>query len=102
MASLTLEEYELRTDSKYRHYTATVDKALKSFEYTSEWADLISALGKLNKVGHIRGKAINQWADDPLAEKYRVGVCCFASAVGLLSCHCLPLHHSALLVTLMP
>lgn len=27
-----------------------VDKALKSFEYTSEWADLISALGKLNKV----------------------------------------------------
>ena len=53
MASLTLEEYELRADSKYRQYTATVDKALKSFEYTSEWADLISALGKLNKVGLI-------------------------------------------------
>ena len=51
MASLTLEEHELRADSKYRQYTATVDKALKSFEYTSEWADLISALGKLNKVG---------------------------------------------------
>ncbi|XP_043188734.1 protein dopey-1-like [Amphibalanus amphitrite] len=50
MASLTLEEHELRADSKYRQYTATVDKALKSFEYTSEWADLISALGKLNKV----------------------------------------------------
>lgn len=29
---------------------SAVDKALKSFEYTSEWADLISALGKLNKV----------------------------------------------------
>ena len=27
-----------------------VDKALKSFEYTTEWADLIAALGKLNKV----------------------------------------------------
>lgn len=27
-----------------------MDKALKNFEYTSEWADLISALGKLNKV----------------------------------------------------
>lgn len=31
-------------------YVNAVDKALKSFEYTSEWADLISALGKLNKV----------------------------------------------------
>lgn len=31
-------------------YVNSVDKALKSFEYTSEWADLISALGKLNKV----------------------------------------------------
>jgi hypothetical protein len=29
---------------------SAVDKALKNFEYTSEWADLISALGKLNKV----------------------------------------------------
>jgi hypothetical protein len=27
-----------------------VDKALKAFEYTTEWADLIAALGKLNKV----------------------------------------------------
>lgn len=37
-------------DSKYRVYVSAVDKALKNFEYTSEWADLISALGKLNKV----------------------------------------------------
>lgn len=29
---------------------SAVDKALKNFEYTSEWADLIAALGKLNKV----------------------------------------------------
>ncbi|KAJ8869978.1 hypothetical protein PR048_028989 [Dryococelus australis] len=34
-------------------YVSAVDKALKSFEYTSEWADLISALGKLNKVSSI-------------------------------------------------
>ena len=27
-----------------------VDKALKAFEYTTEWADLIAALGKLNRV----------------------------------------------------
>lgn len=34
----------------FHRYVNAVDKALKSFEYTSEWADLISALGKLNKV----------------------------------------------------
>lgn len=45
-----MEEYELMKESKYRMYVAAVDKALKNFEYTSEWADLISALGKLNKV----------------------------------------------------
>ncbi|XP_024938328.1 protein dopey-1 homolog isoform X2 [Cephus cinctus] len=50
MGSIALEEYELMKDSKYRVYVSAVDKALKNFEYTSEWADLISALGKLNKV----------------------------------------------------
>lgn len=45
-----MEEYELMKDSKYRMYVAAVDKALRNFDYTSEWADLISALGKLNKV----------------------------------------------------
>ncbi|KAJ8919768.1 hypothetical protein NQ315_006297 [Exocentrus adspersus] len=50
MTSVTMEEYELMKDSKYRMYVAAVDKALKNFEYTSEWADLIAALGKLNKV----------------------------------------------------
>ncbi|MBN3318093.1 DOP1 protein, partial [Atractosteus spatula] len=47
---MNAEESELLSDSKYRNYVAAVDKALKSFEYSSEWADLISALGKLNKV----------------------------------------------------
>ncbi|XP_043286527.1 protein dopey-1 homolog isoform X2 [Venturia canescens] len=50
MGSIALEEYELMKDSKYRVYVSAVDKALKNFEYTSEWADLIAALGKLNKV----------------------------------------------------
>ncbi|XP_060520914.1 protein dopey-1 homolog [Cylas formicarius] len=50
MATIAMEEYELMKDSKYRMYVAAVDKALKSFEYTAEWPDLISALGKLNKV----------------------------------------------------
>ncbi|XP_050520179.1 protein dopey-1 homolog isoform X3 [Daktulosphaira vitifoliae] len=50
MGTITTEEFDLMKDSKYRMYVNAVDKALKSFEYTSEWADLISALGKLNKV----------------------------------------------------
>jgi hypothetical protein len=50
MSTLTVEECELLSDSKYRAYISQVEKALRSFENTSEWADLISALGKLNKV----------------------------------------------------
>lgn len=45
-----MDEFHLMKDHKYRVYMSNVDKALKNFEYTSEWADLISALGKLNKV----------------------------------------------------
>lgn len=37
-------------EAKYRNYMTNIDKALKNFEYSSEWADLISALGKLSKV----------------------------------------------------
>lgn len=51
MTTVAMEEYDLMKDSKYRLYVAAVDKALKNFDYTSEWADLIAALGKLNKVG---------------------------------------------------
>merc|ERR1712141_36345 len=48
--SIILEEYELLGDAKYRGYMSQVDKALKAFEYTTEWADLIAALKKLNNV----------------------------------------------------
>lgn len=48
--SSLMEEFELMKQAKYRVYMQNVDKALKNFEYSSEWADLISALGKLNKV----------------------------------------------------
>lgn len=37
-------------NNKYKAYASAVDKALKSFESTTEWADLIAALGKLGKV----------------------------------------------------
>lgn len=49
-SGLIIEEQNLMTEPKYRVYMSNIDKALKNFEYSSEWADLISALGKLNKV----------------------------------------------------
>ena len=38
------------SSSKYKTYVQSVDRALKTFENPNEWADLISALGKLTKV----------------------------------------------------
>ncbi|KAJ8388524.1 hypothetical protein AAFF_G00132380 [Aldrovandia affinis] len=43
------EEQELLNDYRYRGYSAVIEKALRNFESSSEWADLISSLGKLNK-----------------------------------------------------
>ncbi|KAL0273816.1 UNVERIFIED_CONTAM: hypothetical protein PYX00_006399 [Menopon gallinae] len=50
MSTVALDEYELMQDPKYRLYVGAVDKALKYFESTEEWQDLITALSKLNKV----------------------------------------------------
>ena len=50
MNILSVEECELLGDSKYRSYVSQIEKALKAFDSTTEWADLISALAKLNKV----------------------------------------------------
>lgn len=43
-------DLDLPKDAKYKSFIAQVDKSLKSFEYSTEWADLISALGRLIKV----------------------------------------------------
>ncbi|XP_028291637.1 protein dopey-2 [Gouania willdenowi] len=43
------EELELQNDYRYKNYAAVIEKALRNFECSSEWADLISSLGKLNK-----------------------------------------------------
>ena len=47
---LSCEENVLLKDAKYRYYVTSIDKVLKLFDNSSEWADLIPALGKLNKV----------------------------------------------------
>ncbi|KAJ7420951.1 hypothetical protein BTVI_19872 [Pitangus sulphuratus] len=45
------EEQDLLGDYRYRNYSSAIEKALRNFESSSEWADLISSLGKLNKRG---------------------------------------------------
>lgn len=59
MGTIAKEEEELMKDSKYKLYVSQIDKSLRNFEYSSEWADLIAALGKLNKV-------INNYAKYPV------------------------------------
>ena len=49
-ADALMKEKKLMAEAKYRNYMSNIDKALRNFEYSSEWADLISALGKLSKV----------------------------------------------------
>lgn len=34
---------------KFKAYQQQMEKALRAFEYTTEWADLVNALGKVNK-----------------------------------------------------
>lgn len=86
MASICLEEYDLLGDSKYRSYVSAVDKALKNFEYTSEWADLISALAKLNKVR----RSTEPCFGTPLNTS--LSLFSFAGAIGS---HALPCHPEA-------
>lgn len=51
MSLLSNEEISLlNTDSKFRNYVSSVEKALKNFESSTEWADLIASLNKLKKV----------------------------------------------------
>ena len=42
-------EEEFKNETKYKQYSAAVDRSLKAFELSSEWHDLISSLAKLNK-----------------------------------------------------
>ena len=41
---------EFRSEAKYKQFSAAVERALKGFEVSSEWHDLISSLARLNKV----------------------------------------------------
>jgi hypothetical protein len=43
----------LANDAKYKKFAAQVDKSLQSFENVNEWADFISFLSRLLKVGEM-------------------------------------------------
>ncbi|VDM22931.1 unnamed protein product [Hydatigera taeniaeformis] len=47
---LTKASSNFESDPKYRSYSIAIDKCLKSFEYSNEWADLISSLVRLMKL----------------------------------------------------
>lgn len=44
-------EVKFDKDQRYRNFALSVSKCLKASEQAREWADLISFLGRLNKVG---------------------------------------------------
>lgn len=54
------EEQELLHDYRYKNYSSGIEKALRNFESSTEWADLISSLGKLNKVC---GRSALDWVE---------------------------------------
>ncbi|KAL5289573.1 DOPEY1 family protein [Megaselia abdita] len=45
-----MDNENLVNDSKYRKFADSIDKALRQFEYSSDWTDLISHLGKIGKI----------------------------------------------------
>jgi hypothetical protein len=50
MSLMPSDEVSLLNDGRYKNFIATLEKVLKQFEYSSEWADLITNLVKVKKV----------------------------------------------------
>ena len=43
-------EADYKSEAKFKRFSAAVERALRSFELSTEWPDLISSLARLNKV----------------------------------------------------
>ncbi len=50
MSLMPSDEVSLLNDGRYKNFIVTLEKVLKQFEYSSEWADLITNLVKVKKV----------------------------------------------------
>lgn len=96
------EELELQNDYRYRNYAAVIEKALRNFESSSEWADLISSLGKLIKVcndaacGPHGKKRLNLFLRQlqhlpsgvcVTKDSLRVAFCCLANLLSEIVCY---------------
>lgn len=73
------EELELQNDYRYRSYAAVIEKALRNFESSSEWADLISSLGKLNKVRYDAQSGLDAIEILIIAVSAYISMCCLCS-----------------------
>ncbi|CAF1040873.1 unnamed protein product [Didymodactylos carnosus] len=49
MSLMSSDEVALLNDARYKNFISTLEKVLKQFEYSSEWADLITNLVKVKK-----------------------------------------------------
>ncbi len=50
------DEVALGHDSRYKSFIVAIEKVLKQFEHSTEWADLITILVKVKKVrSHVFG-----------------------------------------------
>ncbi len=54
MSLMPTDEVSLLNDGRYKNFIATLEKVLKQFEYSSEWADLITNLVKVKKVRQLK------------------------------------------------
>jgi hypothetical protein len=50
MSLMLNDEVVLGNDSRYKSFIVAIEKVLKQFEYSTEWADLITNLVKVKKV----------------------------------------------------
>ena len=84
------EEGDFRGETKYKQFSAAVERALKGFEVSTEWPDLISSLAKLNKVrDSMSGPQLYEYSSCVEMKNLLSTVCwdLFASFPGSLSVH---------------
>lgn len=53
MSLMSSDEVSLLNDGRYKNFIGNLERVLKQFEYSSEWADLITNLVKVKKVSSI-------------------------------------------------
>lgn len=76
---------EFRGEAKYKQFSAAVERALKGFELSSEWHDLISSLARLNKVRTCTCVASARLIDHPKSGYLHVHVSVYSVYCGYIT-----------------